>query len=165
MVRNLMATWAFCLSLLGAQSTQAQVQVGMDPNEGSVRSNRQSRPDGDQLDRIEDKLDMLTRQMDRVEKKLGSRPNPGKTYEVTSSVDNDCVTRIYEDWAEFNSRVEMTQRCRSGNLSQLQSTCRQLSKTSDATCFNQLVENWYSSVQKADLIDACATYVFECNGK
>jgi len=171
MVRYLTAALVLGLGLLASQSSFAQIQVGVDPNEGSVHAKgnynngRGSRPGSDQLDRIEDKLDMLSRQMDRVEKKLGTRPAPGRTYEVSSSVDNDCLGRIFDTWAEFDARVEMTNRCRSGNLEQLQETCRQLSKTSDLTCFNKLTSSWYNTGQKADLIDACATYLFECNGK
>jgi hypothetical protein len=172
MVRFLVAALVLGVSLLASQASFAQVQVGVDPNEGGVQAKgnynnngRSSRPNTDQLDRIEDKIDMLTRQMDRVEKKLGSRPAPGKIYEVTSSVDMDCVNSIYDFGAGFEERVGYPQRCRTGNLEQLQNTCRQLSKTSNTTCYNKCVDYWDESSKKADMIDACATYVFECNGK
>ncbi len=148
-MRNL---WIAGFAVLGfltmSEPSFAQVQVGVG---------------FDQLDRMEDKIDELLKRMERLERSLRNG-RPGQNFEVPSSVNNDCVGRLYKNFLGFNERIDIADRCRSPNLKDLLKSpdCRQTAKVYNNACYDKLVDTWDEPQNKADLMDACATYTFDC---
>lgn len=128
-----------------SETAEAQVRVGFD-----------------QLDRMEDKIDETLERLDRIERHLRNGGGRGEFYEMTSSVDLQCVNTLFNTFASYNERLEMTNRCRTGDLGKGQRECREVSRTQDYDCYKKLTNTFDNQAQKSEMLEACLSYVFEC---
>ncbi len=108
-----------------------------------------------QLDRIERKIDKLTRLLE-------DEPGFGhQVREVESRVDMQCMSSVLDSFSRFDDKLQAAKTCRTPGESLLVG-CRLVESLHDQNCVSRVVDSFTRSDGRAQAVEACRIHKYVC---